>query len=78
VGLIATRHTQIPLLLTDMVGHYSHYRESAEVFSRAWRKSLHPARTIAMLTGKDIEPPGRWPLEPPAGQPEDEGAKMVA
>jgi hypothetical protein len=56
VGLIATRHAQIPQLLADMVGHYSHYRESAELFSRGWRESLHPDRTLAILTGKGIEP----------------------
>jgi hypothetical protein len=78
VGLIAARHAYIPRLLADMAGHYSHYRDSAEVFSRNWRKSLHPARTIAMLTSKDVEPAERWPLEPPASQPDDENAKMVA
>jgi hypothetical protein len=40
-----------------MVEHYAHYRESAEAFSRAWRESYHPARTIAMLTDTAVDPP---------------------
>lgn len=77
VGLIAARHAQIPVLLTDMVAHYSHYRDSAGVFSRAWCASLHPDRTLAILTGKGTA--SSWqPLESPDGRPQYERDAMVA
>jgi hypothetical protein len=58
VGLIAASHEQVPELLRDMIGHYAHYRESAEAFSVSWRRAHHPARTIELLT-RDPVPSSR-------------------
>src|SRR5690606_15414555 len=51
VGLIAADEQHFGRLLREIGEHYHHYRESALLFSEAWRHEHDPARTAAHLTG---------------------------
>ena len=53
VGLIAAHPGQVPLLLEEMLQHYTHYRQTAWDFSHAWIQQHDPRRTLAVLVGAD-------------------------
>ena len=52
VGLIAADEQQIPRLLEEMIQHYAHYRESAELFSHEWMQRHSARQTFATLVSR--------------------------
>lgn len=50
VGLIAADEQHFGKLLLEIGEHYVHYRQSALLFSQAWRREHDPLLTVAYLT----------------------------
>ncbi|MCH2182808.1 MAG: hypothetical protein MK108_12460 [Mariniblastus sp.] len=46
VGVIAADQAEVPRAVDEIVRHYDHYRDTAEVHSRDWRTRHEPGQTI--------------------------------
>jgi glycosyltransferase involved in cell wall biosynthesis len=49
VGIIAADQDDLPTCIDELVEHYQHYRDTAELFAETWSRQHQPRRTIAHL-----------------------------